>query len=53
MKPPNFLYAAPRSLDEAAGARGTHGSDAMLLAGGQSLVRRSISASSCPRYLSI
>ncbi len=38
MKPPNFLYAAPRSLDEALALAAAHGSDAMLLAGGQSLV---------------
>ena len=38
MKPPNFLYAAPRSLDEALTLAATYGSDAMILAGGQSLV---------------
>jgi aerobic carbon-monoxide dehydrogenase medium subunit len=38
MKPPNFRYVAPRSLDEALALAATHGSDAMLLAGGQSLV---------------
>ena len=38
MKPPNFLYAAPRSLDEALTLAATYGGDAMILAGGQSLV---------------
>jgi aerobic carbon-monoxide dehydrogenase medium subunit len=38
MKPPNFLYAAAHSLDEALALTARYGSDAMLLAGGQSLV---------------
>jgi carbon-monoxide dehydrogenase medium subunit len=38
MKPPNYLYAAPHSLDEALALAATHGGDAMILAGGQSLV---------------
>ena len=38
MKPPAFLYAAPRSLDEALAALREHGSEAKVLAGGQSLV---------------
>jgi CO/xanthine dehydrogenase FAD-binding subunit len=38
MKPPSFLYACPRSLDEALGLVAEHGSEAKLLAGGQSLV---------------
>src|SRR5882724_5174043 len=38
MKPPSFLYACPRSLDEALALCAEHGGDAKLLAGGQSLV---------------
>jgi carbon-monoxide dehydrogenase medium subunit len=38
MKPPNFLYAAPHSLDEALALAARYGGDAMILAGGQSLV---------------
>ncbi|MGA6971672.1 MAG: FAD binding domain-containing protein, partial [Candidatus Binatus sp.] len=38
MKPPNFQYAAPRSLDEALTLAAKYGGDAMILAGGQSLV---------------
>jgi carbon-monoxide dehydrogenase medium subunit len=38
MKPPNFLYACPRSLDEALALLAEHGEDAKVLAGGQSLV---------------
>src|SRR5271154_1702132 len=38
MKPPDFQYAAPRSLDEALTLAATYGGDAMILAGGQSLV---------------
>jgi carbon-monoxide dehydrogenase medium subunit len=38
MKPPDFRYLAPRSLDEALEALTNHGEDAKVLAGGQSLV---------------
>ena len=38
MKPPRFEYAAPSSLDEALALRAEHGSDSVVLAGGQSLV---------------
>jgi CO/xanthine dehydrogenase FAD-binding subunit len=38
MKPPSFLYACPRSLDEAFVLLAEHGDDAKILAGGQSLV---------------
>ena len=38
MKPPSFLYACPRSLDEALALLAEHGEDAKVLAGGQSLV---------------
>ncbi len=38
MKPPSFLYACPRSLDEALAQLAEHGEAAKLLAGGQSLV---------------
>ena len=38
MKPPSFLYACPRSLDEAFVLLAEHGDDAKLLAGGHSLL---------------
>jgi CO/xanthine dehydrogenase FAD-binding subunit len=38
MKPPPFRYLAPTSLDEALALRAQHGSDSVLLAGGQSLM---------------
>ena len=38
MKPATFDYHAPRSIDEALGLLADYGSDAKLLAGGQSLV---------------
>ena len=38
MKPPRFLYAAPRLLDEALTLLNQYGDDAKILAGGQSLV---------------
>ena len=38
MKPPAFDYARPASADEALGLLQEHGSDAKVLAGGQSLV---------------
>ena len=38
MKPPPFAYFAPSSLAEALGALARYGSDAKVLAGGQSLV---------------
>src|SRR2546423_9775221 len=38
MKPPAFLYACPRSLQEALDLAAAHGDEAKLLAGGQSLV---------------
>ena len=38
MKPPPFQYLAPTSLDEALALRAHHGSDSLLLAGGQSLM---------------
>jgi carbon-monoxide dehydrogenase medium subunit len=38
MKPPDFRYLAPRTVDEAVGALTDQGEDAKLLAGGQSLV---------------
>jgi CO/xanthine dehydrogenase FAD-binding subunit len=38
MKPPSFLYACPRSPDEALALLAEHGEAAKLLAGGQSLV---------------
>lgn len=38
MKPPPFAYTAVHSLDEALDALATHGRDAKVLAGGQSLI---------------
>jgi len=38
MKPPPFEYDAPSSVDEALALLATHGTDAKVLAGGQSLV---------------
>jgi CO/xanthine dehydrogenase FAD-binding subunit len=38
MKPPSFLYACPRSLDESLALLAEHGEAAKPLAGGQSLV---------------
>lgn len=38
MKPPDFHYLAPRSLEEAMSGLAEHGEDAQVLAGGQSLV---------------
>jgi aerobic carbon-monoxide dehydrogenase medium subunit len=38
MKPPRFLYACPRSLDEAVALVAVHGDAGKVLAGGQSLV---------------
>lgn len=38
MKMPNFTYHRPESLDEALGLLAEHGSDAKILAGGQSLI---------------
>lgn len=38
MKPPPFEYFAPASLEAALGMLGNYGSDAKLLAGGQSLI---------------
>ena len=38
MKPPPFDYLAPRTLDEALEALADHGSEAKVLAGGQSLI---------------
>ena len=38
MKPPSFLYVRPESLEEALSLIASHGSDAKILAGGQSLV---------------
>ena len=38
MKFPAFDYAAPDSLDEAVALLAAHGEDAMVLAGGQSLM---------------
>ena len=38
MKPPRFDYLAPTSLDEALGILTSHGDEAKVLAGGQSLV---------------
>jgi aerobic carbon-monoxide dehydrogenase medium subunit len=38
MKPPRFLYACPRSLDEALTLVAVHGDAGKVLAGGQSLV---------------
>lgn len=38
MKPAPFDYAAPESLEEALGLLAKHGSDARILAGGQSLI---------------
>src|SRR5262245_52480078 len=38
MKPKAFAYFAPRTLDEALDLLATHGADARVLAGGQSLV---------------
>jgi aerobic carbon-monoxide dehydrogenase medium subunit len=38
MKPPSFLYACPRSVDESLALLAEHGEGAKLLAGGQSLV---------------
>jgi aerobic carbon-monoxide dehydrogenase medium subunit len=38
MKLPPFAYAAPETLEEAVALKAAHGDDALLLAGGQSLV---------------
>ena len=38
MKPPPFVYLAPDTLDEAVDALREHGTEAKVLAGGQSLV---------------
>lgn len=38
MKPPKFDYAVPTSVEEVIDVLGEHGSDAQLLAGGQSLM---------------
>ena len=38
MKPPNFLYACPDSVEETLALMASHGADAKLLAGGQSLM---------------
>lgn len=38
MKPPPFAYAAPDTLQEAVALKAEHGDEALLLAGGQSLV---------------
>jgi aerobic carbon-monoxide dehydrogenase medium subunit len=38
VKPPQFVYVAPTSLDEAVSALAEHGEDAKVLAGGQSLI---------------
>ncbi len=38
MKPPNFLYARPDTLEDALQMLSEHGADAKILAGGQSLV---------------
>ena len=38
MKPARFTYLRPETTDEALGALATHGSDARILAGGQSLM---------------
>jgi CO/xanthine dehydrogenase FAD-binding subunit len=38
MKPPPFIYAAPQSVEEVLALLAQHGTDARLLAGGQSLV---------------
>lgn len=38
MKPAPFTYHAPKTIDEAVGLLATHGYDAKLLAGGQSLI---------------
>src|SRR5678815_1921939 len=38
MKPPRFAYLAPRSIDEALAVLAAHGTEAKVLAGGQSLV---------------
>ena len=38
MKPPSFAYAAPGTLEEAVSLKAEHGYDALVLAGGQSLV---------------
>jgi aerobic carbon-monoxide dehydrogenase medium subunit len=38
MKPPPFRYYDPRSLEEVVNVKSEHGTDAAVLAGGQSLV---------------
>lgn len=38
MKPPPFEYHAPRSVEEAVALKGRYGEDAVILAGGQSLI---------------
>ena len=40
MKPPRFAYADPSTVDEAVTLKREHGEDAIVLAGGQSLVPR-------------
>lgn len=38
MKPPVFSYAAPETIDECAALLREYGSDAKIIAGGQSLM---------------
>lgn len=38
MKPPPFAYAAPGTLEEAVSLKAEHGDEALVLAGGQSLI---------------
>jgi carbon-monoxide dehydrogenase medium subunit len=38
MKPPRFAYSAPGTLEEAVSLKAEHGDEALVLAGGQSLV---------------
>lgn len=51
MIPPNFTYLAPRSMREALDLLQRHGSDAKLLAGGQSLIPLMKLRLAAPAYL--
>lgn len=51
MIPPSFDYYAPTTLDEAIGLLRRHGSDAMILSGGMSLIPLMKLRLATPRYL--
>ena len=51
MKPPRFQYCAPRTLDEALELLGQYGTDAKVVAGGQSLIPLLNMRLAAPKYL--